>query len=365
MGPSKQTVVVAMSGGVDSSVAAAVLKQRGFEVVGMMLRLWSEPGREETNRCCTPDAMGLARRVAATLDIPFYVIDAKAAFQETVVRAFLDGYAGGATPNPCLICNREIRWTLLLQHALAIGAEFMATGHYARTEPDDGGRVRLLRAADLAKDQSYVLHVLNQEQLHRAMFPIGGLKKADVRALAESCGLPSASRHDSQDLCFLGGDDYRDFLRRNRPESLTPGNIVAQDGTVLGRHGGLAAYTVGQRKGLGLAVAAPLYVLTKGPANNDLVVGPGASRRRLGLTTGPVHWTSGEPAVAPFRADVKTRYTARAFPATVIPSADGSGAQVEFDEPQLDITPGQAAVFYQDDWVIGGGIIQSEIMRSP
>ena len=243
-------VVVAMSGGVDSSVAAALLKQQGYEVIGMMLRLWSEPGKEDSNRCCTPDAMALARRVAAKLDIPFYVVDAKDVFRKTVVEYFLDGYARGETPNPCLICNRQIRWEFLLNHALALDAEFMATGHYARKH-DDNDKYQLLRAVDKTKDQSYVLHVLNQEKLKRALFPVGDYTKPEIRKIAESFGLPTASRHDSQDLCFLAGDDYRNFLQRNAAEMLKPGKITRRDGEVVGEHNGLANYTIGQRKGLG------------------------------------------------------------------------------------------------------------------
>src|SRR5512134_3382164 len=261
-------VVVAMSGGVDSSVAAALLKEQGYDVIGMMLRLWSEPGKEDSNRCCTPDSMAQARRVAAKLDIPFYVIDAKDVFHDTVVRYFLDGYARGETPNPCLICNRQIRWTFLLDHALALGADFMATGHYARIQKDEDGRIKLLRAVDRSKDQSYVLHVLDQEKLARALFPIGDYPKMEIRAIAEKHGLPTASRPDSQDLCFLAGEDYRNFLQRNAAEILKPGEILTRDGTAVGTHTGLANYTIGQRKGLGVASPVPLYVLGKNAATN-------------------------------------------------------------------------------------------------
>src|SRR5512138_2739184 len=225
-------VVIAMSGGVDSSVAAALLKQQGHEVLGMMLRLWSEPGKEDSNRCCTPDSMAQARRVAAKLDIPFYVVDAREVFRETVVQYFLDGYAAGQTPNPCLLCNRSIRWEFLLRHALALGAEFMATGHYARTVKAADGRIKLLRAVDSTKDQSYILHVLEQEKLQRALFPVGPYEKSEVRQIAAEFGLPTASRQDSQDLCFLAGGDYRNFLQRNAPQMLKPGRIVTVDGRV-------------------------------------------------------------------------------------------------------------------------------------
>jgi tRNA-specific 2-thiouridylase len=354
----KDKVVVAMSGGVDSSVAAALLKERGFEVIGMMLRLWSEPGSEGSNRCCTPDSMALARRVAAKLDIPFYVVDAKAAFKESVVQAFLDGYGRGETPNPCLVCNREIRWTFLMDHALALGADFMATGHYARTRQHEQGGVNLLRAVDAAKDQSYVLHVLDQQRLSKAIFPIGDFVKADVRSMAQAFSLPTASRRDSQDLCFLAGGDYRDFIQRNRPEMLAPGKIIAVDGALLGEHRGLAHYTVGQRKGLGLASPAPLYVLRKDVEQNSLIVGLREARGLQELTTGAVNWIMGKAPTEPFRAEVKIRYTARETPGLVIPLEDGSGVRILFDEPQADITRGQAAVFYQNEIVMGGGIIQ-------
>src|ERR1044071_5629948 len=235
-------VVVAMSGGVDSSVAAALLKEQGYEVIGMMLRLWSEPGREDSNRCCTPDSMAQARRVAAKLEIPFYVIDAKDVFQNTVLQYFLDGYARGETPNPCLICNRQIRWAFLLDHALALGADFMATGHYVRVQRTESS-YQLLRAVDKNKDQSYVLHVLTQDKLKHALFPVGDYPKTEIRAIAERFGLPTASRKDSQDLCFLAGEDYRNFLQRNAAEMLRPGEIVTRQGSPVGTHTGLANYT--------------------------------------------------------------------------------------------------------------------------
>lgn len=351
-------VVVAMSGGVDSSVAAALLKQQGYDVIGMMLRLWSEAGKEDSNRCCTPEAVSLARRVAARLDIPFYVIDAKQVFHDTVVRYFLDGYARGETPNPCLICNRQIRWTFLLEHALALGAELMATGHYARLVRSDDGAIRLLRAVDRAKDQSYILHVLTQEKLGRAMFPVGEYTKPQIRALAADLGLPTASRHDSQDLCFLAGEDYREFLKRHAAHTLKPGPIVTLDGSVVGQHDGLANYTIGQRKGLGIASGAPLYVLQKDPTSNALRVG---SREELGsyeLIAEEVNWTSGSSVETHFRADVKIRYTAREAPAEVEVLDDGDRVRVRFDAPQRDITAGQAAVFYDGDVLLGGGIIR-------
>lgn len=344
-----------MSGGVDSSVAAALLKEQGYDVIGMMLRLWSEPGKEDSNRCCTPDSMAQARRVAAKLDIPFYVIDAKDVFHNTVVQYFLDGYARGETPNPCLVCNRQIRWTFLLDHALALGADFMATGHYVRIRRAEGA-YQLLRAVDRSKDQSYVLHVLNQEKLSRALFPVGDYLKSEIRAIAERHGLPTASRKDSQDLCFLAGEDYRNFLQRNASEMLKPGKILTRAGRLVGEHRGLANYTIGQRKGLGIASSVPLYVLGKNAGTNALIVGTQEELGSRELIARDVNWLSGKMPSEPFQAEVKIRYTAKEARALVTP-LNGKRVEVQFDAPQRDITAGQAAVFYQDEEMIGGGII--------
>ncbi len=350
-------VVIAMSGGVDSSVAAALLKQQGYDVIGMMLRLWSEPGKEDSNRCCTPDSMSQARRVAAKLDIPFYVIDAKELFRKTVVEYFLEGCAKAETPNPCLVCNRHIRWEFLLSHAKAMGADFMATGHYVRLKSEDG-RVKLLKGIDPAKDQSYVLHVLTQEKLSQALFPVGDYPKSEIRAIAEKMGLAVAKRPDSQDLCFLAGDDYRNFLQRNAPHINRPGKIISREGRVLGEHSGLANYTIGQRKGLNLASPVPLYVLQKNAAENALVVGAAEELGTRELLAVNVNWTGGEVPTGPFRAMVKSRYTARETPGLVTPLDNGTKVAVRFDLPQRDITPGQAAVFYDGGQVLGGGIIR-------
>ena len=350
-------VIVGMSGGVDSSVTAALLQQQGHEVIGVMLRLWSEPGKEDANRCCTPDSMALARRVAARLKIPFYVVDARQVFHATVVQSFLQGYAASQTPNPCLVCNRLIRWGFLLDHASALGGEYLATGHYARRQVTSQGRVELLRARDLSKDQSYVLHVLDQAKLSRSLFPLGEYTKKEVRKLAESFDLPVADRPDSQDLCFLAGGDYRDFIRRVSPETLIPGPIRTREGRELGQHSGLPNYTIGQRKGLGVPSAGLLYVLGKDPSTNSLIVG---TREELGsqdLMVSAVNWISGEAPLHPFQAQVKTRYTAREVPGRVTPVEGGTTCQVHLDVAVRDVTPGQAAVFYQDDLLLGGGTI--------
>jgi tRNA-uridine 2-sulfurtransferase len=349
-------VVVAMSGGVDSSVAAALLKQQGYEVTGMMLRLWSEAGQTDSNRCCTPDSLAQARRVAAILDIPFYAVDVKAQFYSTVVQTFLDGYAQGLTPNPCLVCNRQIKWGYLLEHARALGADYLASGHYARKRLTADGREELLRARDQAKDQSYVLHVLTQARLRQALFPLGEYSKPEIRELARKFNLPTANRTESQDLCFLAGQDYRDFLRRNAPQIARPGPILDRAGKTLGQHQGLAYYTIGQRKGLGIPSSVPLYVLAKDAVTNTLVVGVATELGARGLSASEVNWIAGAPPAEPLRLQVKTRYTAREALALVTPRAEGR-AELLFEQPQRDLTPGQAAVFYDGEVVLGGGLI--------
>ncbi len=354
-----------MSGGVDSSVAAALLKQQGYAVVGLMLRLWSEPSAESCalNRCCSPEAMEQARRVADLLDVPFYVIDAQAPFKTHVVDPFVASYIAGQTPNPCLECNRHIRWDFLLNKALSFGAQFLATGHYARvtTAADAAGtpHYQLLKGKDEKKDQSYVLSVMQPAHLAHALFPVGDYTKPEVRALARDLRLPVAERPESQDLCFLADGDYHRFIREQAPEAARPGPIIRPDGQPLGVHTGLPNYTVGQRKGLGVAGPEPLYVIALRPESNTLVVGTAAELGRRRLTARPVNWVSGTPPAAPFQAEVKIRYKAAPATAAVRPGP-GLSAEVEFDHPLRDITPGQAAVFYNGEVCLGGGMIQRE-----
>jgi tRNA-specific 2-thiouridylase len=356
---SQKQVVVAMSGGVDSSVAAALLVQQGYQVTGMMLRLWNEPGRESSNRCCTPDAMHFARRVAARLDIPFYTLDARQTFRETVVESFINGYAQFTTPNPCLVCNQRIRWGFLLQQALASGADFFATGHYARTNLDSSGLWQLLRAVDLAKDQSYVLHGLEQAQLAQTLFPLGNLTKPQVRQLARDFQLPVAERSESQDLCFLGSDDYRDFLVRHAPDLSDPGPILDQYGVQIGEHPGLAFYTIGQRKGLRISSPIPLYVFSKDPSRNALIVVPLEALGQDELYAASVHWVSGQAPSQPISALIKIRYKAQDVRGTVTPLPERK-VHVHFERQLRDCTPGQAVVFYDDQICLGGGIIHSQ-----
>ncbi len=351
-------VVVAMSGGVDSSVAAALLVEQGYPVVGMMLRLWSEEGHEDENRCCTPDAMAQARRVAAMLGIPFYALDVRERFRTSVVQAFLDGYTRGLTPNPCIVCNRFIRWGYLMEQAQQAGAEYMATGHYARLRRTANGLLELLRARDGQKDQSYVLSSLKQAQLAHTLLPLGELTKPEVRELARKFGLPVAERPDSQDLCFLGQEDYRAFLGRHSQEVIRPGPIVTIEGQVVGAHQGLAFYTIGQRKGLGIAAPEPYYVLSKDLDQNRLVVGKEAQLGQQEMTVQDINWIAGTAPAEEFQAEVKIRYKSTPAPARIVP-LPAAKARVEFAQPARDITPGQLAVFYQGELVAGGGLIES------
>lgn len=357
------TVVVAMSGGVDSSVAAALLKDAGYNVIGMMMRLWSEDitGGGAHNRCCTPEQMADARRIADKLGIPFYVLDTKATFRNTVVQYFIDQHAAGNTPNPCIECNRQIRFTFLQQNALGLGADYLATGHYARIAYDaDSDKYLLKMGLDPRKDQSYVLSVMGQYELSHAMFPIGEYEKPAVRAIAEEIGLSVHSKQDSQDLCFLGDGDYRRFLRDHAPNIMEAGEIVMRsDGAVLGTHTGLANYTIGQRRGLGVAHHEPLYVLAKDVTNNTLIVGTRDELGKRELTAKRVNWVSDVAPTEPFRAEVKIRYKAKPAPATVTP-LDDDRVQIEFDDPLRDITPGQGAVIYDGDVCLGGGLIERQ-----
>lgn len=354
----KPRVVVAMSGGVDSSVAAALLLEQGYEVIGMMMRLWSEPGRSPSaplNRCCTPDQMADARRVADMLNIPFYVVDVQDYFRRQIVQFFIDEHAQGRTPNPCIECNREIRFHFLYDRALALEADYLATGHYARIRQEAGG-YQLWQGLDEVKDQSYVLHLLSQEQLAHLLFPVGEYSKVEVRQIAARFGLPVAQKKDSMDLCFLGDGDYRRFLHEHAPQLSRPGPILSLDNQEIGQHEGLASYTIGQRKGLDVPSLIPLYVLSKDSDRNALIVGSHEQLGQSRLETRNVNWISGRPPQPLIRAQVKIRYKAKAVPATVMVAGPGR-ATVTFDEPVFGVTAGQGAIFYDGQQCLGGGII--------
>jgi len=352
-------VVVAMSGGVDSSVAAALLVEQGYDVMGMMMRLWSEPGAGENapaNRCCTPDQMADARQIANQLNIPFYVVDVQTYFYKQIVQFFIDEHEKGHTPNPCLQCNRKVRFTYLLEQALALDANYLATGHYVRVQ-HNGSEYQILKGVDDHKDQSYVLHMLTQEKLAHVLFPVGDYTKPEVRELARKYNLPVASKDESQDLCFLGDGDYRRFLREYSEKAAIPGPILDQEGHELGQHHGLSFYTIGQRKGLGITTPEPVFVLQKDAVRNALVVGSHTALGQQELTTVSVNWLNGSPPTQPIRAQIKIRYKAKPAWGVVVDEGNGR-CLVQFDEPVFGITPGQGAVFYNGEICLGGGIIE-------
>ena len=358
--PSETTVVVAMSGGVDSSVAAALLTEQGYRCIGVMMRLWAEVTRGEGsgNKCCDEESVEDARRVAEQLGMPFYLINVERPFKEQVVDLFIEGYSEGLTPNPCLACNRHIRFDYLLNYARRLGADYLATGHYARLRRQADSEVRLLRGVDVHKDQSYVLSMLGQAELRDLLFPVGEFAKEEVRRMAAERGLPMHSKHDSMDLCFVEDDDYRRFLSDWAADAMTAGEIVDIEGNVLGEHEGLPNYTVGQRRGLGLSgTPAPMYVISLEHGRNQLVVGPAEALGRSDLGAIDVNWTSGSPVSAGRRVQCQIRYTGQPLDCRVFPQQDG-GARVEFDEPARGISPGQGAVFYDGPLCLGGGLIE-------
>jgi len=354
-------VVVAMSGGVDSATAAVVLLDRGYQVIGMMMRLWAEEdaaGEEASvNRCCSPEAVDDARQVCQLLGIPFYLVNYEREFKHHVVDTFVAEYCRGRTPNPCLACNRRIKFDLLLHHALALDAQYLATGHYARIREVDGV-YQLCKGVDPAKDQSYVLYMLGQAELRHLLFPIGDYTKSQVRAIARQRALPVAGREESQDLCFVRDNDYRRFLSEYAPDAIQPGPIFDSTGRPLGEHKGLPFYTIGQRSGLGISAPEALYVLEIDLSRNALIVGPASELGRSELIAEEVSYVSGHAPPAPIQVTAKIRRQARLARATLTP-LNGNRAQLVFTRPLRDITPGQGVVFYQGDVVLGGGIIAS------
>jgi tRNA-specific 2-thiouridylase len=350
----KGSVLVAMSGGVDSSVAACLLLEQGYEVIGSHMNLVHLDGVE--HGCCGPAARADAAEVARIAGFPFEIVDLSDRFAETVLADFVSEHEAGRTPNPCARCNGEIKFGAFLRRADDLGAESVATGHYVRTVRGAGGW-RLLRAADAAKDQSYMLHMLGQDQLARSLFPVGELSKAETRRFAERFGLPVASKPDSQELCFAPSGAAAGFVRTAVPALVRPGGeVVDPAGAVLGEHDGTFAFTVGQRRGLGVAVGEPVYVVDVDRAANRVVVGPRELLSRRGLVADRASWVAGAPpSDGPFEAEVRIRYRGDAAPAVVDPRS--GGFRVEFREPQRAVAPGQSAVIYRGDEVLGGGRI--------
>ncbi len=351
-------IIVAMSGGVDSSLTAALLHEQGHEVVGVTMHLWDDDDeRLAESLCCAAEMAESARRVCARLGIPYYVFNYQQEFRRHVIDYFVHAYTQGYTPNPCLECNREIKFRALLERARTLGFDYVATGHYARiTREREDGPYQLLRALDHDKDQSYMVYMLGQGDLARLMFPIGGLTKPQVRDMAAARGLPSAYREESQDICFVPGGDYRNLLRETAPESLVPGPIVDLQGREVGRHRGLPLYTIGQRRGLGLSRGAPLYVVDLDVGRNALIVGPLEAVLRDRFEVDQPSIVEGRRPQEPFTCEVQVRAHAAPAPAEVTPLPDGR-LQVRLLAPLKAITPGQAAVFYDGDRVIGGGRI--------
>jgi len=368
-------VVVAMSGGVDSSTVAALLASGNYRVVGLTMQLWDQRRLADADstvpkvvqgRCCSLNDVYDARRVAEHLEVPFYVVNFERQFEEKVVQPFVSEYLAGRTPIPCTLCNNHVKFDQLLVTARQIGADFLATGHYARVEYDKQlKRYLLRRAVDETKDQSYFLFGLTQQQLSRTWFPLGEMSKHEVRKLADQYRLPVAAKPESQEICFVPGGDYARFLaayqrEHGAQESSGAGEIIDRDGKTLGRHNGLHHFTIGQRKGLGLATGSPLYVISMDTETRRVVVGGEDNLYATGCALKDVNWVSISEPAAPVRAQVKIRHKHVPAPATV--GFENGFVTVRFDDPQRAITPGQAAVFYQDDLVLGGGWIDRVIL---
>lgn len=353
-------VLVGMSGGIDSSVAAMLLTEQGYEVIGATLRIWGEDeyldGEWHERSCCK---IGLARYAAERLKIPYYVWDAHEKFQQGVVDDFCREYLNGRTPNPCIRCNERVKFSLLLERAAELGADYIATGHYARVNYDRMSEKYILKKGmDSDKDQSYFLYRLTQDQLSKIILPLGDYTKAEVTEIAEALDLPVAEIRESQEVCFVTQEGYQEFIAHRIPVSVNPGRFVTYSGKFLGEHKGIAFYTIGQRKGLRVAAGERLYVLSINPGTNEIVLGRDEDLYSNGLIATDIHMVNGEPLRETRRLLAQIRYRSKAYKALVIPVGEGR-LKVIFDEPQWAITPGQSVVFYEDDTVAGGGIIEA------
>jgi tRNA-specific 2-thiouridylase len=355
----KKKVVVGMSGGVDSSVAAYLLKEQGYDVIGVTMQIWQDEEvavQEENGGCCGLSAVDDAGRVAAQLEIPYYVMNFKQEFKEKVIDYFVEEYKQCRTPNPCIACNRYVKWESLLQRSLAIGADYIATGHYARVIQLPNGRYCLKQSATASKDQTYALYNLTQEQLSKTLMPVGEYEKDQIRNIAESIGLQVANKPDSQDICFIPDGDYASYLRNEAKVESPPGNFVDLDGNILGQHKGLIHYTIGQRRGLGIAMGKRTFVVELRPETNEVVLDDGDAIFSDCLYADKVNFMPFERLEQPMEVMAKIRYNHKGATAT-IEMVEDDVVKVTFREPQRAITPGQAVVFYDNDLVVGGGTI--------
>ncbi|AEV68445.1 tRNA 2-thiouridine(34) synthase MnmA [Acetivibrio clariflavus] len=357
----KKSVMIGMSGGVDSSVAAALLLEKGYDVIGVTMQIWpdvSEETKIKEGGCCSLSAVDDARLVANTLGIPYYVLNFKDVFEKKVINYFVDEYLKGRTPNPCIACNRYVKFEALLKKAVSMGIDYVATGHYAIIEYDENRKRYLLKKSVTdAKDQTYALYNLTQEQLARVLMPIGEYSKDIVRKKAAELGLYVASKPDSQEICFVDDNDYGKFIEENTDKKIVPGYFVDTKGNILGEHKGIIHYTVGQRKGLGIALGKPMYVVGLDAENNTVILGEDTEVYGNELIAYDLNFISIDTLEEPMRVKAKIRYSAKAADALIIPIEDGK-VKVVFDTPQRAITPGQSVVFYDGDIVVGGGIIQ-------
>ncbi len=351
-------VVVGMSGGVDSSVAAALLTSKGYSACGITMKLWEGSELFSEKSCCSPELAKSALSVCRMIGIPHYIIDVRDEFQKSVIEYFTGSYLSGATPNPCVVCNRFIKWGKLIEIADKLGMDYVATGHYARVQKDAAGeRFLLLKGVDEYKDQSYFLWMLSQKQLSRTMFPVGDLRGDEVREVASELGMKSTSGPGSQEICFIPDNDYRKFLEeRCGSHSIVPGEIRDMSGKVVGHHRGIAFYTVGQRRGLRLAFGKPVYVVDIDPESNTIWIGDDEELCRDGLVAGSTNWISIDTVEERMRVKASIRYRHGGSGATIFPLTNGE-VEVKFDQPQRAITPGQSIVFYDGDLVVGGGVI--------
>lgn len=358
MGNTPKRVVVGMSGGVDSSVTAHLLKEQGYEVIGMTMQIWQEDAPDDNSGgCCGLSAVDDARRVCQKLDIPHYVVNFRSDFKKHVIDYFLDEYQNARTPNPCIACNRYVKWESMLQKALQIGADYIATGHYARVIQDEAtGRFALKQSKSLAKDQTYALYNLTQDQLKHTLMPLGDYTKDEVRAIAKEIGLAVATKPDSQEICFVPDDNYAGYIEEATGEPCKPGNFVDKSGKVVGKHKGIIHYTIGQRKGLGLSMGKPVFVQKLDPAKNEVVVGDNEDLFKTTVTANMLNFMPFEKLEGSLRCSGKIRYNQRPEPCT-IRMIDEETLICEFDEKQRAITPGQALVLYNGEELIGGGTI--------